>query len=390
MTAATTPSGASLPAVVGAPPDLSAAPVEVELVRVKLALVRPHRAAHGVEAVRDLVLVRVVLTDGTVGWGECSALGRPTYSAEHTAGAWMVLRDELVPALLAGRPSRVIGHPMAVAALVAAEADAHLRRSGRNLADELAALHRGASTTARPTAAVPTTAVVSRGDHVDDLLALVAERIGEGAAMVKVKVTPDNADIDAVSAVRATWPDLALAVDANGTAHTDLMARLEPLGLAYVEQPAPADALVASAAFLQRSDTPVALDESVTSRGSLDAAVALRAGSVLNVKPARVGGLDVATNLVAAATNAGWGVFVGGMLETGIGRAAAAAVAALPGCTLPTDLGPSHRYFEADVCEPLVLDNQGRFVIPLGPGIGRIPDPGRLAAAAVDRLVLSR
>ena len=35
---------------------------------------------------------------------------------------------------------------------------------------------------------------------------------------------------------------------------------------------------------------PIALDESITSLGALDAAVALGAGTVVNVKPARCGG----------------------------------------------------------------------------------------------------
>ena len=65
----------------------SDAPERVTLRRVRLPLVVPLRSAHGVEAVRDLVVVEVVAADGTSGWGECSALSRPTYTAEHVAGA---------------------------------------------------------------------------------------------------------------------------------------------------------------------------------------------------------------------------------------------------------------------------------------------------------------
>ena len=38
---------------------------------------------------------------------------------------------------------------------------------------------------------------------------------------------------------------------------------------------------------------------------------------------------------------------IGGMLESGIGRASALAVAAMPGFDLPGDLGASDRYFRA-------------------------------------------
>jgi O-succinylbenzoate synthase len=359
--------------------------VDVELVRVRVPLIRPLHAAHGVEDIRDVVLVRVRLIDGTEGWGECSALSRPTYTSEHTAGAWAVLRDELVPARLAGHTSAVVGHPMAEAALLSAEADAQLRRGGRSLASQLAGLHG-----AEPRATLPVGSVVGRDGSVDDRVDLVGRHVDAGAALVKLKVTPVHEDIAAVAVVRSLWPDLALAVDFNGTADLDAVRLLDDLALAYIEQPAPADALVESAFFAGRTSTPIALDESVTGRGTLTSAVALGAGSVINVKPGRVGGPFVAAQMVVDAGEAGVRAFVGGMLETGIGRATAAAVAALPGCSLPTDLGPSSRYLNPDLTDPVVVDDEGRLVVPDGPGIGRRPDPDRLAAASVDRLMLAR
>ncbi|MBX3287490.1 MAG: o-succinylbenzoate synthase [Actinobacteria bacterium] len=357
-------------------------PVAVELVRVRVPLRSPLRSAHGTEAERDLVLVRVELADGSTGWGECSALARPTYTAEHTAGAWLVLRRELVPALLEGRDAGVVGHPMATAALATAHLDARLRRQGRRLVEELGAAH------GRPAERVPTAAVVGRADSVDDVVAAVARRLDEGAALVKLKVTPRPDDLAAVAAVRSAWPHLALAVDANGTLDARSLSVLDPLGLAYVEQPAPADDLLASAALARRSSAPVALDESVTSLASLEVALAVGAGTVVNVKPARLGGVGAAAEVARAAADAGCGVFVGGMLETGVGRAAALAVAALPWCGLPTDLGPSDRYFDDDVTEPIELDAEGLLAVPTGPGTGVAPRADRLDAVAVDRLVL--
>lgn len=359
-------------------------PVEVELVRVRVPLRTPLTSAHGAEVARDLVLVRITLADGATGWGECSALARPTYTAEHTAGAWLVLRDELVPALLAGTDAGVVGHPMAAAAVGTAHLDARLRRQGRRLVEELGA------TFGRPAERVPTAGVVSRSGTVDEVLATVAERVAEGAALVKVKVSPRPADLEAVAAVRAAWPDLALAVDGNGTLDARSLSVLAPLGLAYVEQPAPADDLLASAALARRCDAPIALDESITSLAVLEVALTLGAGTVVNVKPARLGGVAIAAEVARAAGEAGCGVFVGGMVETGVGRAAALAVAALPWCTLPTDLGPSRRYLDPELTEPIELDGEGCLVVPKGPGTGVVPDPDRLDAVAVDRLVLGR
>lgn len=361
--------------------------VEVELVRVRMPLRRAHVGAHVAEDERDVVLVRVALEDGTDGWGECSALSRPTYTSEHTAGAWCVLRDELVPARLADRPSAVVGHPMAAAAIEGAELDARLRLAGRPLAVHLANRHADGHD---PAPAVAVAAVAGLTASRDELLAVVAAHVAEGVALVKLKVTPLPTHLDAVAEVRRTWPELRLAVDFNGTADLAAMGALAGLDLAYVEQPAPAEALVHSALFATRTDVPIALDESITGSGALASAVALRAGAVVNVKPARLGGAAAAAALVAEAADAGLGVFVGGMLETGVGRAAAAAVAALPGCTLPTDLGPSSRYFDPDLTEPIELDDSGRLVVPTGPGTGRRPDRDRLDAVAVERFVATR
>ncbi|MGN6694281.1 MAG: enolase C-terminal domain-like protein, partial [Aquihabitans sp.] len=230
----------------------------VELVRVQMPLHHAHRAAHGTESVRDLVLVRVDFDDGTSGWGECSALARPTYTSEHTAGAWLVLRDEIVPAVFAGRAPQVVGHPMATAAVLTALSDAVLQRAGRSLATDLAEAHG-----TNPIRAVQTCAVVSRADEVEGILAQVEERVAERVAMVKVKVSPDSRDLAAVGAVREAWPDLALAVDFNGTADAEALRRLAALHLEYIEQPAPADELVRSAHFASLIDTPIALDESL-------------------------------------------------------------------------------------------------------------------------------
>ena len=82
--------------------------------------------------------------------------------------------------------------------------------------------------------------------------------------------------------------------------------------------------------------------------------------------------------LRSLAAQEGLSMFVGGMLETGVGRAHALAYASHPCCDLPTDLGPSAQYFEHDLVPPVVLDADHRLVVPRGPGIGVSPDMARL------------
>jgi O-succinylbenzoate synthase len=72
------------------------------------------------------------------------------------------------------------------------------------------------------------------------------------------------------------------------------------------------------------------------------------------------------------------------MLETGVGRAALVALAALPGFTVTGDLSASNRYFEEDLTEPFELD-AGRLAVPTGPGLGVVPRPDVLVRSTLAR-----
>jgi O-succinylbenzoate synthase len=355
-------------------------PVAVELRWVRLELRNPLVAGHATIATREVVLVRVTEPDGTEGWGECVALEQPTYSSETTAGAWAVLRDELGPAALAGRdgggPAHAFhaAHPMASAALADARLDAELRASRTSLAESL-----GASVDE-----VATTRVLGIAGSIDQLLGAVAD----APPRVKLKIAP-GWDLEPLRAVRAAFPDLWLAADANGGYGRSDLARLravDELGLAYLEQPLPG--LAAAADGAGHLATPIVLDEPVGGIDSVRAAIALGGLGGVNVKPGKAGGVRAAAAVIAAAAAEGVDVLVGGMLETGVGRAGALAVAALEGCTLPSDLGPSEWYFADDLTEPITGPAPGRLRVPSGPGLGVTPDPDRLDAATIDRAVL--
>ena len=71
----------------------------VELRLVGLPLVRPFRTSFGTSTEKVCILARVE-TDDAEGWGECVADIEPDFSAEFNEGAWLVMRDFLVPALV--------------------------------------------------------------------------------------------------------------------------------------------------------------------------------------------------------------------------------------------------------------------------------------------------
>jgi O-succinylbenzoate synthase len=151
-----------------------------------------------------------------------------------------------------------------------------------------------------------------------------------------------------------------------------------------IEQPLAHDDLIDHAALQAQIETSICLDESVESLADLRAAIALASGRILNIKAGRVGGLLPAVQLHDTCVDAGWPVWCGGMLETGIGRAANLALASLPGFTLPGDTSASDRYFEQDLLvEPFRLASDGTMAVPTGPGLGVEVDQRRLKQITV-------
>ncbi|MET9271993.1 o-succinylbenzoate synthase [Kribbella sp. NPDC003557] len=348
----------------------------VELRHISMPLVAPFRTSFGTQTTRDVLLLRVV-TDESEGWGECVAMTDPLYSSEYADGAADVLRRFLVPALAAAGPidahavATVLtpyrGHRMAKAALEAAVLDAELRAEGRSFARELGAVHDR----------VPCGVSVGIMDSVPALLDAVGNYLDEGYLRIKLKIEP-GWDVEPVRAVRERYgDDVLLQVDAN-TAYTLAdarhLARLDPFGLLLIEQPLDEEDVLGHAELARLIATPVCLDESITSARSAAAAIRLGACQVVNIKPGRVGGYLEARRIHDVCVAHGVPVWCGGMLETGIGRAANVALAALPGFVLPGDTSASGRYYRTDITEPFVLAD-GHLAVPTGPGVGVSPVP---------------
>ncbi|MFJ2008590.1 o-succinylbenzoate synthase [Streptomyces chartreusis] len=356
----------------------------VELRRVRMPLVAPFRTSFGTQTARDLILVRVVTADAE-GWGECVAMADPLYSSEYLDGCADVLRRFLVPALaccdrldapaVAPALAAFRGHPMAKAALETAVLDAELRSRGVPLARELGATRDR----------VPCGVSVGIMDSLEALLEAVNAYVEAGYVRVKLKIEP-GWDVEPVRAVRERFgDDLLLQVDAN-TAYTlrdaQRLAQLDPFGLLLIEQPLEEEDLLGHAHLAKLIKTPICLDESITSARSAAQAISLGACQIVNIKPGRVGGYLEARRIHDVCTAHGVPVWCGGMLESGLGRAANLALAALPGFTLPGDTSASDRYYQADITEPFVLTD-GYLPVPTGPGIGIEPKPDALNAVTV-------
>jgi O-succinylbenzoate synthase len=352
----------------------------VELVRVEIPLVTPFRTSFGTDTVRDALLVHVT-TDDSEGWGECVADRAPLYSSEWADGAAEVIERFLLPRVLAlGSDldaeavapvlADVEGHPMAKGALEMAILDAQLSAADTSFAEFLGA------TRDRVDCGVS----VGIQDDIPRLFDLVSGYLADGYRRIKLKIQP-GADVAPVRAIRERFgDDLALQVDANAAymrADAATLAALDPFGLLLIEQPLAPDDLVGHAQLARQLTTPICLDESITSARLAADAIELGACAIVNIKAGRVGGYLEARRVHDVCAARGVPVWCGGMLETGLGRAANVALAALPNFTLPGDTSASARYFARDLTEPFVLD-AGRLAVPTGPGLGVEPLPDAL------------
>jgi o-succinylbenzoate synthase len=358
----------------------------VELVHVDMPLRSPFQTSFSVQTHRPLMLVRAE-TDAGVGWGECVAMADPLYSPEFLAASEIVLRDFLLPRLtgvevsasqVAHLLSPVKGHRMSKAALEMALLDAELRGGGMSLGDFLGAVH----------TSVPSGVSVGIMGSVAELLTFVGGYLEEGYRRIKLKIQP-GWDVEPVRAVREEFGDIPLQVDANAAYTTHdlkVFQRLDEFDLLLLEQPLEDEDLTQHAYVAERISTPVCLDESVVSAKSAADAIRLGACSVVNIKAGRVGGYLEARRVHDVCDAHGVPVWCGGMVETGIGRAANMALAALPNFRLVGDTSASDRFFTTDIItEPFVLQD-GYVAVPTGPGIGVEIDEEALAAVTTARV----
>jgi O-succinylbenzoate synthase len=351
--------------------------LELRLHHIEMPLVAPFTTSFMTQTHKRCFIVeaRVETATGEIvtGWGENVALDRPYYSPEYLDGSAHVVARWLAPLLfdvedltaetVSHHLRKVIGNPMAKASVEMAILDAQLQAEGRSFSSYLGAVR----------TTVPSGVSVGVQDSVAATLGAIGGYLEQGYARIKLKIQP-GADVEHVAAVRREFgDDLLFQVDANA-AYTLVDAahlrRLDEYRLLLIEQPLGEADIRQHAELAKLMTTPICLDESIDSAEAAVDAIMLGAAAVINVKPGRVGGYLEARRIHDIASAHGVAVWCGGMLETGIGRAANAALAALPGFTLPGDISGSDRFYAEDlVAEPLRM-HDGVVDVPTGPGFG--------------------
>ena len=345
----------------------------LEMREIRMRLKRPFETSFGRMSDRRILLIRVFDKSGACGYGECTAPEEPFYNHETIDTAWIIIRQFVAPLITtAGIKTaietrqvleRIRGNRMAKAAVETAIWELEARVAGRPLWKHLGGINKE----------VQCGVSIGIQATTEELIDLIAHELEAGYRRIKIKIKPGK-DLRLLEAARERYPELNLMADAN-SAYTlkdaELITTFDRFGLMMIEQPlAPGD-LMDHATLQRMIKTPICLDESILDER--DAQHALRLGScrIINIKLGRVGGHAEARSIHDCSMKNGLGLWVGGMLESGIGRAHNVALSTLEGISLPGDVSASGRYWEEDIIDPPVtVTTQGTITPPDSPGIG--------------------
>ena len=374
----------------------------IELRVIEIELISPFRTSMGLELTHPCIIVSAY-GGGLTGWGECVAsqavtAGWAFYSYETVETAWHILKDFLAPAVVGKKLNsveplvqigeRLRGHPMARAGLEAAIWDLLAQSEGLPLADYLRV---GQNYSQPRRDRVNVGVSIGIQSSVDETVKNVAGYIEQGYRRIKLKIEP-GWDVDVARAIRREFPDVPLMLDAN-SAYTlkdaDYLKQLDEFNLLMIEQPLAYDDIYEHAQLQAQLSTPICLDESIHTLKHAEWAYELDACRIINIKPGRVGGLYHGRAIHDLSLTRGKPVWIGGMMETGIGRAANVALASLPGVTLPGDISASSRYYRKDITElPFVLNADSTISVPTAPGIGVTINHSQLEAYTQRKVVI--
>jgi O-succinylbenzoate synthase len=338
-----------------------------------MPLVHFFETSFGRTTTREIILVEVI-SDGVSGWGEVTCGEHPFYNEEWTGGAWLLLKEYVVPAALGRRlesaadaakiAAGMRGHRMTRGGFEAACHDLEARIKGIPLWKQIGGGARRE---------IPCGVSIGIQDSVAQLLGKIRVEVESGYRRIKIKIKP-GWDVDVIREVRREFPSILLMADANSAytlADIEHLKRLDEFNLMMIEQPLAHDEIIDHARLQAALQTPICLDECIRTAHHAEQAIRMGACRIINIKLGRVGGHSEARKVhdVCAANRVP--VWCGGMLEAGVGRAHNIALSTLENFVLPGDVSASRRYWTRDIIDPWVeVSPQGTIAVRDEPGFG--------------------
>ncbi|MFA9288782.1 MAG: o-succinylbenzoate synthase [Weeksellaceae bacterium] len=359
--------------------------------KVEIPMNTSFTTSFGTVTSKPTVLVRAETADGVVGWGEGAALPFPFYKPETVDICMLVLKDYVAPLVLHKEFETVeelmeMMKPIkknnfsktaietAVWMIMSLKQNKSIKQLLGGTQDKIAV---GES--------------IGIKKSVEETLEEVDLRLKQGFRRIKIKTQP-GWDLELVKAIREKHPEVPLMVDANSSYTLEdlpVMQELDGYNLLMTEQPLADDDIVDHSILQKQITTPICLDESIYSVDDARRAIYLQACKIINIKPGRVGGLLESKRIHDLCAQHGLGVWCGGMLETGIGRAFNIAIASLPNYIYPADMSPVDFFYQDDLVKnSFKVDNDGYVAVPDTPGLGFEIDEAKIEKYSVAKIEL--
>ena len=312
---------------------------------VVMPLIYPWRTAYGEDADIHSVLVKLSSGEHTA-WAESTPFFAPHYLSESAGSVFYHVTEVFGP--------HVVGREYDTAADINERLSPFKGNSFAKAAIEIGwwALESRITSTPLHRLLGGTTRDVVAGadfgiqDSIEMLLGNIGQAVDAGFPRIKAQGSQGMGSGDAPSG-HLDVPDMTFHIDCNaGYTLDDLpfFGDRRP-GLAFIEQPLHYTDILDHAELAKRIGTPICWDETIVDPRTAEQAIRIGACRYINIKPARVGGLQNALAIHDMARDAGIPVWIGGMLESSVGGAVCVELATLDNVTYPGDLFPSSRFY---------------------------------------------
>ncbi|MET0821075.1 MAG: muconate cycloisomerase family protein [Aeromicrobium sp.] len=374
----------------GARPDGASALCVVDLRTwiLDIPLIRPHKFATAEMDTQAVLLVRLEVEDGTVGWGEGVVPGGPWWGGESIEGMEVLVNRYLAPQVighdvlgveaLALRLAKVAGGaPFARAGVEMAAWDAAGRALGVPVHQLLGGRHRDRLPVTWAMGAEPADVLVAEAQHLLDTGR-------HGSFKLKMGAMPAEQDVLRVAKVAEAIGDRArISVDLNGSWDEHAARRWLPVlaeaGVTLVEQPLPAAHTGGLASLRDNSSLAIMADESVWTASDAIRIAQDRSADAFALKIAKSGGIRSVRQVAAVAEAAGIGCYGGTTIETSLGTAASAHVfSSTASLDWGTELfGPL--ILADDITNEPAVYRDGNLLMQAGPGFGVTIDEDKVA-----------
>lgn len=336
-----------------------------EIYHLRLKFKQPFKSNFAVMKYKDTVFVKAYTSNNNlVGLGEAPALQFPFYDYEYTNCSIEVLKEFLLPALL----KKTVNSVADLIEILSFVKGHHIAKN----AVEMAFWHLTSQTQGKPMwelwggdkKRVPVAISLGFEKDTKKLLKKVEKSLLTGYRLIKINVKP-GIDIEILKEVRKRFGDIALIIDANSAYTLDDVKTLKHLDYytnLILEQPLDPDDLFGHAKLQTLLETPIMLDESITSLEKAKQAVTLGACNIINIIPARIGGYEKAKQIAEFCQRHHIPVRCGGILETSWGKLFNLQLATLPNFSIAGDISGTDRYFKTDIVSPPLVVRQDGFI----------------------------